>query len=199
MTEHPSQEAVVTHVVLAPLSSSPPPAVCARFGTLGKGFQQGHKWAGGLWRGRGAARLPLGVGSSLHTPTFRITPTEPPHFPCVLSKCKTGTEVLRKDKGGGRGRWPGFSPRHKGRLSEGGKTWTAEHTQHRACASEEPVAAGRGQPGATRFPISARSLGRQAAASGSRNLSFAVCEALPQPTASSSICQEKDLLNASPI
>lgn len=123
-----------------------------------------------------------------HTHTYRITPTEPLHFPCVLGKCKTGTEVLRKDKGGGRGRWPGFSPRHKGRLSGGGKTWAPEHTLLCACASEETAAVGRGQPGAARFPMSSARWGR--------NLSLAVCEALPQPAASS-ICQEKDLFNAS--
>lgn len=53
--------------------------------------------------------------------THRITPIEPLYYPCVLGKCETGTEVLRKDKRGGRGRWPGFSACHKGQLSEGEK------------------------------------------------------------------------------
>ena len=121
---------------------------------------------------------------------------EPPHFPCVSGKCKSGTKVLREDKGGGRGRWPGFSPRHKGLLAGGGEPWAAEH-RRRHRASQEAAAVGRGQPGAARFPLSAASLGREAL--GRSNLSLAVCEALPQPTASCSFCQEKDLLNASPI
>ena len=41
--------------------------------------------------------------------------------------------------------------------------------------------------------------GQGGGSTGENNLSFAVCGALPQPTADSSICQEKDLLNASPI
>lgn len=141
---------------------------------------------------KGHSPRSLAVGSNplspQHAHTYRITPAEPLHFPCVLGKCKTGTKLLRRDKGGGRGRWPGFSPRHKGRLSREGKTWAPEHTPLCACASEETAAVGRGQPGAARFPMSSARRGG--------NLSLAVCKALPQPTAGS-ICQEKDLLNAS--
>ena len=140
------------------------------------------------------------MGSSPHTPISRITPIGPPHFLCVSGKCKTGTKVLRKDKGGGRGRWPGFSPRHKGQLARGGETWGAEHTQqHCACVSEELAAAGRGQPGGQQVPYLCLLAGQGGGSIWENNLSFAVCEALPQPTVNSSICQEKDLLNASPI
>ena len=75
----------------------------------------------------------------------------------------------------------------------------AGHTQqHRACVSEEPAAAGEVNLG----PAGSPSLPAHWAGSGStgeNHLSFAVCRALSQPTVSSSICQEKDLLNASPI
>lgn len=134
---------------------------------LGKSFERRQKWLGasgmeGAQPASGPGQLPI---------THRFTPIEPLYFPCVLGKCKTGTEVLRKDKRGGRGRWPGFSARHKGQLSQGEKNWAAEHMLHCACASEETAAVGRGQPGATRFPIS---LGREVAAPGRRNHSLAV-------------------------
>lgn len=84
-------------------------------------------------RGRGAAQ---GQGSRSPAPCSAqapITPIEPPHCPCVLGQCKTGTKVLRKDKGGGRGRWPGLGPRHTGRLGGGGdlgprlcRTWLCQ-------------------------------------------------------------------------
>ena len=122
------------------------------------------------------------VGSSPHTPISRITPIGPPHFLCVSGKCKTGTKVLRKDKGGGRRQWPGFSPCHKGQLAQGGETWAAEHTQqHRACISEELAAAGRGQPGAGRFPISACLLGREAAAPGRTTSHLLSARLFPSP------------------
>lgn len=59
----------------------------------------------------------------------------------------------------------------KGSSQKGKKNWAAEHMLRCACASEETAAVGRGQPGATRFPIS---LGREVAAPGRRNHSLAV-------------------------
>ena len=163
MSEHASQEVGVTHGSGSTLPS-PPPAACARAGSIGKGFQKRLEAAGE----EGAQPVATDGGQPpSHTHRYRVTPTEPLHFPWVLGKGKTGTKVLRKDKGGGRGRWPGFSPRHKGRLSEGGKTWATEHTLLGACTSEETAAVGRGHPEATRFPVSGSRWGR--------NLSLAVC------------------------
>ena len=88
---------------------------------LGKSWKDSWKESAGAEVGWGHPErkghsLPVPVmGSYPHTPISRITPIGPPHFLWVSGKCKTGTKVLRKDKGGGRGRWPGFSPHHKGR------------------------------------------------------------------------------------
>lgn len=142
------QEAGVTYEVLAPHSSSLPPAACARLES-GEKFRGGRqKWLGAS--GKEGAQPASGPGQ-LPT-TCRITPIEPLYFPCVLGKCETGTEVLRKDKRGGKGRWPGFSACHEGQLSEGEKNWAAEHMLHCACASEETAAVGEVNLGPPGFP-----------------------------------------------
>lgn len=118
ITECASQEAGVTR------GSSSTPSLCPQQPVQDLGAQRevssrGRNGLGASGK-EGAQPAVTGGGqlSPQHTHTYRITPTEPLHFPCVLGKCKTGTEVLRKDKGGGRGRWPGFSPRHKGGSQE---------------------------------------------------------------------------------
>lgn len=154
---------------LAPLSSSLPEQPVQDLGPQGK--VSGGRSGRGASGEEGAQPACPWSWAAPHN-THRFTPIEPLHFPCVSGKSETGTEVLRKDKGGGRGRWPGFSACHKGQQrSGGGRTWGPGAHVPCARASEEPATAGRGQPGATRFPIS---LGREVAAPGRRNLSLAV-------------------------
>lgn len=109
---------------LAPLSFSLPEQPVQDLGPQGK--VSGGRSRGGGHQERKGHNLPAPGPGQLPT-THRFTPIEPLHFPCVLGKSETGTELLRKDKGGGRGRWPGFSACHSGQLSGGGRTRALEH------------------------------------------------------------------------
>lgn len=110
---------------LAPLSSSLPEQPVQDLGPQGK--VSGGRSGRGASGEEGAQPACPWSWAAPHN-THRFTPIEPLHFPCVSGKSETGTEVLRKDKGGGRGRWPGFSACHKGQQrSGGGRTWALEH------------------------------------------------------------------------
>lgn len=84
---------------LAPLSSSLPEQPVQDLRPQGK-VSGGRSREGGHQERKGH-NLPAPGPGQLPT-THRFTPIEPLHFPCVLGKSETGTEVLRKDKGGGR-------------------------------------------------------------------------------------------------
>lgn len=185
VTEHARQEAGVTSTVLAP-SPLVHPSSLRKVWDPRKRFPAGAGGRNGLGplKRKGHSPLSWVVGDTpIHTHTHRITPIEKLHFLCVLGKCKTGTQVLRKDKGGGSGRWPGFSPRHKGQLSEGGKSWATEHMLIVPEPRRRQQLWGEVTPGppGSPWPLQAGWLGREAAAPARRNLSLAVCEALPSP------------------
>lgn len=126
-------------------------------GSLGKTWHLRERFLG-VGRSNGLGALgEEGAWPACHWPwaappaplTVQDHPSKALHFPCVLGKSETGTEVLRKDKGGGRGRWPGFRACHKGRLS-GRKNLGRRAHLPCACASEEPATAGEvslGPPG----------------------------------------------------
>lgn len=187
------------HVVPAPLSSSPPPAACVRSETRRKVSSKGRSRLGASREeGTQPACSWWWAAPPPHT-HFQNHPNRTTPLPLCLRQ-QTGTKVLRKDKGGGReGRWPGFSPCHKGQLAQGGENWRqSTHSSIVPVSQRSWQLQGEVSLGPAGSPsLPARWAG--GGSTGENNLSFAVCGALPQPTVDSSICQEKDLLNASPI